>query len=153
MRKFNIFTLLLISMFVVSAYAENGFLTVDELVDSGYELLSGQQIIEIMSSHTIRVVDIETEAVSISKNDSLNDAIDRKFVEKKGDKASSQLDVRLMARAPALEGDIERRVIEDELVVTDGVRTYRFKLYRKQEETYAVRDIDHGNVFFKVESK
>jgi len=129
-------------------------LTVDELVDSGYSLLSGQQILEIMTNHTIKVVDIETDAVSISKNDESNTDtdidIDRKFVETKSDKASYFLDPRLMARAPPLEGKIERKVIGDDLIATDGVRTYHYRLYKKQERIFAVRDIDSGNVFFEV---
>ena len=154
MNKFNIFAVLFILIFSISSYAdEKPFLTVDEIIGDGYKLLSGLQILDIMNNHTIKVVDIETGSVSISKNDSSNDAIDRKFVETKSDKSTAFLDARLMARAPALEGKIERKVVGDELVSTDGVRTYRFRLYRKQEKIFAVRDIDHGNVFFEVKVK
>jgi len=154
MNKINVFAVLLITVFSVNSYAgEKPFLTVDEIIADGYQLLSGLQILDMMNNHTIKVVDIETGAVSISRNDSLNDSIDRKFVDKKGDKASSILDPRLMARAPALDGKIERRVVGDELVSTDGVRTYHYRLYKKQERIFAVRDIDHGNVFLEVKVK
>lgn len=151
MKKCNIFVALLMIVFSNNAYTEEAtFLTVDEIIADGYQLLSGLQILDIMNNHTIKVVDIETGAVSISKNDNLNDAIDRKFTDKKADKLSSMLDPRLMARAPPLDGKIERRVVGDELVSTNGVRTYHFRLYKKQEKIYAVRDIDHGDVFFEV---
>ncbi len=151
MKKCNIFVALLIAVFSNNAYTEEAtFLTVDEIIADGYQLLSGLQILDIMNNYTIKVVDIETGAVSISKNDNLNDSIDRKFVDKKSEKASSILDPRLMARAPPLDGKIERRVVGDELISTDGVRTYHFRLYKKQEKIYAVRDIDYGNVFFEV---
>lgn len=154
MNRFKVFAVLLITVFSVNSNAgEKPFLTVDEIVADGYEMLSGLQILEIMNNHTIKVTDIETDAVSISKNDTNNDAIDREFVDKKKDKASAILDPRLMARAPPLDGVIERRVVGDELISTDGVRTYHFRLYKKQDKIYAVRDIDHGNVFFEVKVK
>ena len=154
MNKLNVFAVLLMLTFPVNSYAdEKPFLTVDEIIADGYKLLSGLQILDMMNNNTIKVVDIETGVVSISRNDSFNDAMDRKFVEKKSDKASAFLDSRLMARAPALEGKIERKVVGDELVSTDGIRTYRFRLYKKQEKIFAVRDIDHGNVFFEVKVK
>ena len=151
MKKRNIFAALLMIVFANNVYAdEAGFLTVDEIVADGYELMSGLQILDLMNNYKIKVVDIETGAVSVSKNDNLNDAIDRKFTDKKGDKPSSMLDPRLMARAPPLDGKIERRVVGDELISTNGVRTYHFRLYKKQEKIYAVRDIDYGNVFFHI---
>ncbi len=151
MAKFKVFSVLFLLMISVYTYAEEKqFLTVDELIKNGYILLSGEQLLKIMENRAIRVVDIETGAVTISDK-SKSDALDRKFVETKSDKASSILDARLMARAPALEGKIERKVVGDELISTDGVRTYRYKLYKKQERIFAVRDIDHGEVFFEVE--
>ena len=154
MNRFNIYTVLLITVFSINSHAdEKTFLTVEELVDNGYSLLSGQQILEIMTNHTIKVVDIETNAVSISKNDESNTDMGRKFVETKSDKASYFLDPRLMARAPPLEGKIERKVAGDELIATDGVRTYHYRLYKKQERIFAARDIDNGNVFLEVEVK
>ena len=56
----------------------------------------------------------------------------------------------LMARAPALQGKIERKVVGDELVSSDGVRTYHYSVYEKQGRMFAVRDIDNGNVFFEI---
>ncbi len=154
MIKIRACTVLLITMLSTSIYAgKTAFLTVTELVDSGYTLLSGLQILEIMENNTIQVVDIETDAVVVSKSDDASAAMDRKFVEKKSGSASSSFDARLMARAPALEGKIDRRVAGDELISTDGVRTYHFRLYKKQERIFAVRDIDNGDVFFEVEVK
>ncbi len=145
---------LLLSMLTFSVNAdETHFLTVDELVENNYVLLTGRQILEIMNQHSIKVVDIETDAVTISRNSETNANMDRKFEEKKSDKASYFLDPRLMARAPMLEGKIERKVVGDELVATDGIRTYHYRLYKKQEKIYAVRDIDNGNVFLEVKVK
>ena len=154
MNILNVCRILLLSIFAVSANAdERHFLTVDELVENNYVLLSGQQILEIMNQHSIKVVNIETEAVTVSMNDSNSANIDREFVEKKSGKASSFLDPRLMARAPRLEGKVERKVVGDELIATDGVRTYHYRLYKKQDKIYAVRDIDNGNVFLEVKIK
>lgn len=154
MRLLNLFKVLFIAAVSLNVYAEEKkFLTVEKLVQDGFVLLSGLQVIDIMNNNTIKVTDIETDAVNVSKNNTLNDAIDRGFVEAKGDKASAMFDTRLLARAPALEGDIHRRVVGDELVATDGVRTYRYRLYKKQEKIYAVRDVDYGNVFYEVKVK
>jgi len=144
----------LLVLFSVSSYAaEKEFLTVDELIEHGYVQLSGEKILEIMSNNKIKVVDIETEAVSISKNDDSRAGMEREFKETKSDKASFFLDSRLMARAPPLEGKIDRKVVGDELVSTDGVRTYHYTLYEKEGRMFAVRDIDAGNVFFEVQLK
>ncbi len=154
MGKFKVCLLLLAA--VVSGQpvaAEKYFLTVDELVANGYSIMSGQQIREIMANRAIRVIDIETEAVSISENNKSSNVMDRKFVETKTDKTSLLLDPRLMARSPTLEGKIKRKVVGDELISTDGVRTYHYRLYKKQNRIFAVRDIDHGDVFFEVEIK
>ena len=144
----------LLALFSVSSYAdEKEFLTVDELIEHGYVQLSGQKILEIMSNNKIKVVDIETEAVSISKNDDAKAGMEREFKETKSDKASFFLDSRLIARAPPLEGRIDRKVVGDVLVATDGVRTYNYTLYEKDGRMFAVRDIDAGNVFFEVQLK
>jgi hypothetical protein len=154
MNKFKYYVVLLAVFISVNTYAEEkAFLTVQELIDNGYVQLSGQKIIEIMNNNKIKVVDIETEAVSISRYEASDVAMDREFKETKSDKTSYFLDSRLMARAPALEGKIERKVVGDELVSTDGVRTYSYRIYEKQGRMFAVRDIDHSNVFFEVELK
>ena len=152
MNKFKIYLVIMVLFFSINIHAdEKQFLTVNELVENGYTKLTGQQIIEVMNNNKIKVVDIETEAISISKHDKSDVAMDREFKETKKDKASFLLDSRLMARAPALEGKIERKVVGDELVSTDGVRTYHYSVYEKQGRMFAVRDIDHGNVFFEIE--
>jgi hypothetical protein len=152
MNEFRLYLVLITLFFSINTYAdEKQFLTVDELVENGYVRLTGQQIIEVMNNNKIKVVDIETDAVTISSQNKPGVGMERKFEETKSDKASYFLDSRLMARAPALEGKIERKVVGDELVATDGVRTYHYSVYGKQGRMFAVRDIDHGNVFFEIE--
>jgi len=146
--------LVLTILFSAFCYAdEKVFLTVDELVQHGYVKLSGQRIMQIMDKHKIRVVDIETDAVSISRSEGGNAGMQREFKEAKSDKASFFLDSRLIARAPPLDGEIERKVVGDELVATDGVRSYSYTLYEKEGRMFAVRDIDAGSVFFEVQLK
>jgi len=136
---------------------KESFLTVETIIEDGYRKLTGLQIIELMDKHVIEVVDIEPEAVAVSqlKPDSSKSesGMERKFEESKKDKTSAFLDARLLARAPPLDGKIERRVEGDALVATDGIRTYRYRVYEKQGHMYAVRDIDAGYVYFEVEVK
>ena len=152
MNNLKSFILVLSVLFSVSSYAaEEEFLTVDELVKHGYVKLSGERIMEIMNNHKIKVVDIETDAVSISKSEDAKAGMEREFKETQSDKASFFLDSRLIARAPPHDGKIERKVVGDALVATDGVRTYNYTLYEKDDRMFAVRDIDAGNVFFEVQ--
>ena len=154
----GIFTLVLL-VFAQQLYAEDiidntkkPFLTVEKLIEDGYSKLSGLQIIELMDKYVIEVVDIETEAVAISQLKS-ESGMERKFDETKKDKTSAFLDPRLLARAPPLDGKIERRVEGDALVSTDSIRTYRYRIYEKQGHMYAVRDIDAGYVYFELKVK
>ncbi|MDX2476818.1 MAG: hypothetical protein QNL05_05585 [Gammaproteobacteria bacterium] len=133
--------------------AEKSFLTVDELLDNGYILMSGEQVLILMSAKKIKVIDIETDAVFSSRKNKAEDGIERSFDGTRDEKASYFLDPRLMARAPLLDGDIERKVVGDELVSTNGVRTYHYRLYEKQGKIFAVRDIDNGNVFLEIKVK
>lgn len=146
----SLIVLLLLFLSLDICADEKQFLTVDELVEHGYVQLSGQKILEIMNNNQIKVIDIETDAVTISNQEQSKTGMDREFKATKSDKASFFLDSRLMARAPPLEGKIERKVVGDELISTDGVRTYSFRVYEKQGRMFAVRDIDSGNVFFEV---
>ena len=128
------------------------FLTVDKIVEDGYVQLTGLQLIELLKQHKVEVQDIETGAVSNSmraKTD--NDSVaGRKSEAVKSAKPGYFLDPRLLARAPPLSGVPEYKVSEDEMIATDGVRTYRFRFFEKQGNMYGVRDIDHGSVFFKI---
>lgn len=154
MNDLKSFTLVLLALFSAGTYAaEREFLTVEELVKHGYVKLSGENILEIMNKHKIKVVDIETDAVSISNSEDVKAGMEREFKETQSDKASSFLDSRLIARAPPLDGKIERKVVGDALVATDGVRTYNYTLYEKDGSMFAVRDIDAGKVFFEVQLK
>ena len=154
MNDLKSFILVLLALFSVGTYAaEEEFLTVDELVKQGYVKLSGERILEIMNKHKIKVVDIETDAVSISKSEDAKAGMEREFKEAQSDKVSFFLDSRLIARAPPLDGKIERKVVGDALVATDGVRTYNYTLYEKDGRMFAIRDIDAGNVFFEVQLK
>ena len=132
------------------------FLTVEKIIEDGYSKLNGLQIIELMDKHVIEVVDIETNAVAVSQlepdSGKPESGMERTFDETKKNKASAFLDTRLLARAPPLEGKIERRVEGDALVATDGVRTYRYSVYEKHGHMYAVRDIDAGYVYFEVKT-
>lgn len=157
MAVFNnkfVFFILSVCFFSAAVLAEDKrFLTVEELTKNDYVQLTGLQISELMNKHVIEVIDIETDAVSISRRDNAEDGMERKFDDLKTDKTLYFLDTRLLARAPPLQGEIKRSVKGDALVSTDGVRTYQFSVYEKQGKMYAARDIDHGNVFYEVKVK
>ncbi len=145
--------LLVFSSLFVNVHAdEKHFLTVDELIENGYTQLSGLQLIDLLKENKIEIRDIETDAVSLStraKTQAGNTA-NRKSEDVKSDRALYFLDARLLARAPSLEGDPDLKVAEDELIASDGVRTYHIKFYEKQGKMFGARDIDHGNVFFEI---
>ena len=128
------------------------FLTVDELVANGYAQLTGLQLIELLKEHKVEVRDIETEAVSLSTRieTKAGNTANRKSEDIKSGKSLYFLDTRLLARAPSLEGEPDYTVVDDEMVATDGVRTYHIRFYEKQDKVYGARDIDNGNVFFEI---
>jgi hypothetical protein len=49
-----------------------------------------------------------------------------------------------------LSGQPDYKVVGDELIAEDGIRTYHIKLYRKNERIFIARDIDHDNVFYEI---
>ena len=125
-----------LSLFANVQAAEKHFLTVDELIIHNYTKLTGQQILDLMSRHSIKVIDIETDAVALSTRKKSEAGMEREFEGVKDNKALYFLDARLLARAPALEGKVDRKVIGDELVATDGIRTYRYTVYEKQNRLF-----------------
>ena len=131
---------------------ERLFLTIEELLDHGYTQLTGQQLGELLQQKKIELRDIETEAVSLSRqvNSSESGTASRQSEDVKSGSAMYFLDTRLLARAPFLEGEPKYTVSGDELIATDGVRTYHIRFYEKQGKMYGVRDIDNGYVFFEV---
>lgn len=152
----NKFACLILSFCLLSTAVladDKRFLTVEVLKKNNYVQLTGSQITELMEKHVIEVIDIETDAVSISRRGDTEDGMGRTFDDLKKDNTLYFLDSRLLARAPPLQGDIKRSVQGNALVSTDGVRTYQFSVFEKNGKMYAVRDIDHGNVFFEVKVK
>ncbi len=154
-RKLYIVSLLMVFSFLSnSVFAdEKQFLTVEELTKNGYVQLTGSQLSTLMEKRVIKVVDIETDAVSISQQGKTETGMDRKFKDVKSDRSLYFLDSRLLARAPGLEGKIDRKIVGDELISTDDLRTYHYSVYEKQGKYFAVRDIDHGNVYYRVDVK
>lgn len=128
------------------------FLTVDNLIENGYTQLTGLQLIELLNEHKVEVRDIETESVSLSTRieTEAGNTVNRTSKELKAGKSSYFLDTRLLARAPSLSGEPDYKVSEDEMIATDGLRTYHIKFYEKKGKMYGARDIDNGNVFFEI---
>ncbi|RKZ70345.1 MAG: hypothetical protein DRQ44_00870 [Gammaproteobacteria bacterium] len=149
--SFSVFLMLVLSLLINNVSAdEKPFLTVDELIKNGYTRLSGLQLIDLLKQHKIVIRDIETDAVSISTRTNPDTGNSRKSQELKNDSALYFLDARLLARAPSLEGKPDYKVAGDELIATDGVRTYHITFYEKQGKMFGARDIDNGNVFFEI---
>jgi hypothetical protein len=132
---------------------EKPFLTVEALLEDGYVQLTGSQLTALLQEHKIEIHDIETDAVYLSTRDSQADISNSTTVQTKNQSAKKSLDVNLLARAPMLMDDPERKVVGDELISSDGVRTYHIKLYEKQGRILGSRDIDHGDVFFEIRIK
>jgi len=153
----NIFagTLLCLVMFACgNSFAdEKQFLTVAALLENGYVQLTGNQLTALLKEHVIEIHDIETDAVYLSTSDNEADKSNSRIEQTKNQAGKKSLDVKLLARAPMLTDDPERKVVGDELISSDGVRTYHIKLYEKQGRIFGSRDIDHGDVFFEIKIK
>jgi hypothetical protein len=129
------------------------FLTVVTLLEDGYVQLTGSQLTALLQEHKIEIHDIETDAVYLSTSDKQADRTNVAFEQTKNQSAKKSLDTRLQARAPMLMDDPERKVVGDELISGDGLRTYHIRLYEKQGRIFGSRDIDHGDVFFEIRIK
>ena len=151
-RNISFGPLLLALLFLyINAYAaEKRFLTVDALLNNGYTQLTGSQVSELLKEGSIEIQDIETEAVYLSKLDGTNNSNNRKLEQIKSHGTAYILDADLLARAPSLAGQPDYKVVGDELIAEDGVRTYHIKLYQKNDRIFIARDIDHGNVFYEI---
>ncbi|MFV9616730.1 MAG: hypothetical protein ACNYZG_12285 [Gammaproteobacteria bacterium] len=148
---FNGFLILVFSFMINPVSAnEKHFLTVDELIENGYTQFTGLQLIDLLKRHKIEIRDIETDAVSISTHKGSETGNSRKLEALKSDRPLYFLDTRLLARAPPLDGEPEYKVVDDELIASDGVRSYHIKFYEKQGKVFGARDIDQGNVFFEI---
>ena len=132
---------------------EKQFLTVDALLENGYVQLTGNQLTGLLNEHELEIHDIETDAVYLSTSDNEADKSNGRIERTKNQPGKKSLDVKLLARAPMLIDDPERKVVGDELISSDGVRTYHIKLYEKQGRIFGSRDIDHGDVFFEIKIK
>ena len=148
-------SLLLVSSCLVVAVSHadiKNFLTVDNLIENGYTQLTGLQLIELLNEHKVEVRDIETESVSLSTRieTEAGNTANRTSKELKAGKSSYFLDTRLLARAPSLSGEPDYKVSEDEMIATDGLRTYHIRFYEKKGKMYGARDIDNGSVFFEI---
>lgn len=149
--KFRAALLCVILFTFVNLYAaEKTFLTVDELIKNGYSQLTEPQLRDLLKQHKVEVRDIETDAVSISTRTETDAGNNRKSESVKSDKPLFFLDTRLLARAPALQGEPDYQVSGDKLIATDGVRTYQIRFYEKQGKMFGARDIDNNNVFFEI---
>lgn len=135
----------------INTYAdEKRFLTVDVLLNNGYAQLTGTQLNKLLEQGNIEIHDIETEAVYLSRLDGPDKSNNRKLEQTKSHGTEYILDADLLARAPSLAGQPDYKVVGDELIAEDGVRTYHIRLYQKNERIFITRDIDHGNVFYEI---
>lgn len=144
---------LLLSLWGTLFADEKPYLTVNALLEQGYVQLTGDQLTALLNEHKIEIHDIGTDAVYLSTSGDQTGKSASKIEQTKNQTAKKSLDVNLLARAPMLADDPERKVVGDELISSDGVRTYHIRLYEKQGRIFGSRDIDNGDVFFEIRKK
>jgi len=54
------------------------------------------------------------------------------------------------SRAPLLAGSGKLQIKGDEIVNSDGIRSFSSRLYKKDNVIMGVRDIDNGRVYLKI---
>lgn len=144
--------LLLMSLACIQlpAHADNEkYLTVDALIEQGFALLDGEELMQVFQMRKLAVSDIETGEVYILEGDRQKTGKNEKedmVVSARPDKV---LDPGFAAR-PAMLNNARYQIRNDRIIATDGIRSYNIRLYMKGDALYAVRDVDAGKVYFKV---
>jgi len=144
--------LLIVSLACVHlpAYASSdGYLTVDKLIEQGYVLLEGEQLMQLFQMRKLAVSDIETGEVFILEGDRQQTGKNDKVEKVTSARPEKMFDPELTARPPMLR-NARYQIRNDMIVATDGVRSYHLRFYMKGDTLYGARDVDAGNVYFKV---
>mgnify|MGYP001829202206 CR=1 FL=1 len=132
------------------AYADSGeSLTVDKLIAQGYVLVQGEQLMQVFQMRKLAVSDIETGEVFILEGDRQKTGKNDRVEKVTSASPEKMFDPELTARPPMLR-NARYQIRNDMIIATDGVRSYRLRFYMKGDTLYGARDVDAGNVYFKV---
>lgn len=132
------------------AYAGSGeSLTVDKLIAQGYVLVQGEQLMQVFQMRKLAVSDIETGEVFILEGDRQKTGKNDRVEKVTSASPEKMFDPELTARPPMLR-NARYQIRNDMIIATDGVRSYRLRFYMKGDTLYGARDVDAGNVYFKV---
>jgi hypothetical protein len=131
----------------VTFAGNNESLTLDYLIKNNYQLMSAAEINKIISGKKVILKDLLSKAVYELKIDKSGMTEKKTISEKSPDSITS---VEYSSRADLLSGDVKLSVKGNNIVITDGIRTYISNLYKKEDNIYVVRDVDNSKVSFKI---
>jgi hypothetical protein len=149
--RYRIYLLLICSFFFTCAHAtgESGRLTVNDLVEQGYQHLGHDTLVKIFQMRAIAVTDIETGEIFILESGA-EQAEKKGKLEKIHDaRPEKMFSLDSMARAPMLK-NATYTIVGDAIIATDGVRNHRISFYKKGDTVYSVRDVDAGYVYYQL---
>lgn len=125
-------------------------LTVKGLIANGYHKMSGDEIQKQLLNKKLVLIDLDAksqyEAILLTSGKTKK----KKTVK---EHPSTLTDAKFQGRAPILKGPVEYSVKGDAIVTTDGIRTHISTLYKKDDDILGIRDVDNGQVNFRITIK
>ena len=125
-------------------------LTTNILLSDGYKKMSGEKISKKLVGPTLLILDLLAGSEYEVK---LSSSGKSKLKKIKEDKPGSLTSADYHSRATVLTGQVSFSIAGDNIVTTDGIRSYSSTLYQKDSVILGVRDIDNGFVNFQIKIK
>ena len=145
MKKIILLISINIMIFNTALAENNNILILQKL--QGYKIMTGIEISEILLGKTVILKDLLSEAVYEIKINK-NGVTEKKTLKTKSPKTLTNVDYQ--ARADLLKGALKFTIEGNKVITTDGLRTYVSTLYKKDNNIYGVRDVDHESVNFQI---
>jgi len=145
MKKIILLISINIMIFNTALAENNNILILQKL--QGYKIMTGIEISEILLGKTVILKDLLSEAVYEIKINK-NGVTEKKTLKTKSPKTLTNVDYQ--ARADLLKGALKFTIEGNKIITTDGLRTYVSTLYKKDNNIYGVRDVDHESVNFQI---
>jgi len=144
--KLIILIFLLVNLSVSTVTAESK-LTLASLEKQHYKVMTSKEISTLFLGKTITLKDLLSKAVYEVKvnKDGLTK---KKVIKEKSPKTLTSIEYN--SRAALLSDGLEISIKGNKIITSDGVRTYKSTLYKKDKTIYGVRDIDHDSVNFQI---
>jgi len=122
-------------------------LTLASLEKQQYKVMTSKEISTLLLGKTITLKDLLSKAIyEVAINE--DGLTKKKVIKEKSPKTLTSIEYN--SRAALLSDGLEITIKGNKIITSDGIRTYKSTLYKKDNLIYGVRDIDHDSVNFQI---